>query len=359
MMPAAPRLARLSVVDPIVEEAIREKQIPGAVVIVGHEGRVIYRKAFGSRAIEPRREPMTLDTIFDLASLTKVLATTTAVMQLVEQGKVKPNDAVAKYLPEFAQNGKDDITVRQLLVHYSGLPPDLDLTKSWEGKETAYRMAFELKPETPPGSGFVYSDINFIVLGALVERVSGQALDVYVAEHVFAPLKMTETRYLPPAAWKGKIAPTEEDENKKMLRGVVHDPTARRMGGVAGNAGVFGTADDLAKFAQALLDGGGGILAPLTVEKMTSPQQPPIGDRRARIWVGHRHAVFLEPRRPVAGRIVRPHRLHGHFDVDRSDDPDLHHHFHQCDSCGGQGKCGGLAHESRDGGGGGPALDRR
>jgi uncharacterized protein YbbC (DUF1343 family)/CubicO group peptidase (beta-lactamase class C family) len=266
---------QLNVIDPIVEEAVREKQIPGAVVIVGHDGEVVYRKAFGSRAIEPRREPMTLDTIFDLASLTKVIVTTTAIMQLVEQGKVKPNDPVAKYLPEFAQNGKDDITVRQLLVHFSGLAPDLELGQPWEGKETAYRMAFESKPEAPPGSGFVYSDVNFIVLGALVERVSGMTLDSYATEHIFAPLKMTETRYLPPASWKARIAPTEEDENKKMLRGMVHDPTARRMGGVAGNAGVFGTADDLAKFAQALLLGGAGVLAPLSVEKMTTPQQPP------------------------------------------------------------------------------------
>jgi hypothetical protein len=162
-----------------------------------------------------------------------------------------------------------------LLVHFSGLAPDIDLAQPWQGKETAYRMAFEAKPETPPGSGLVYSDINFIVLGALVERVSGETLDNYAAQHIFAPLKMLETRYLPPVAWRAKIAPTEEDENKKMLLGVVHDPTARRMGGVAGNAGVFGTGDDMAKFAQALLTGGAGVLAPLTVEKMSSPQQPP------------------------------------------------------------------------------------
>jgi uncharacterized protein YbbC (DUF1343 family)/CubicO group peptidase (beta-lactamase class C family) len=237
----------------------------------------VYRKAYGWRALEPKREVMTLDTIFDLASLTKVVATTTAVMQLVEQGKVKPNDPVARYLPEFAQNGKDDITVRQLLVHYSGMAPDLDLTPPWQGKDTAYRMAFEAKPETPPGAGFVYSDINFIVLGALVERVSGGSLDDYVAQHIFAPLKMEHTRYLPPVAWRPEIAPTELDEDHKMLRGVVHDPTARHMGGVAGHAGVFSTADDLARFAQALLDGGDGVLAPLTVQKMTSPQQPPTG----------------------------------------------------------------------------------
>jgi len=247
--------------------------------VVGHDGQVNYRKAYGSRSLEPRREPMTLDTIFDLASLTKVIVTTTAVMQLVEQGKVRLNDPVAKYLPEFAQNGKADITVRQLLTHYSGLEPDLDLKTAWEGKETAYRMAFAETPQDAPGSKFAYSDINFIVLGALVERVSGETLDEYATRHIFVPLKMMHTRFVPPlalrAGWIGKIAPTQYDENEHMLRGVVHDPTARRMGGVAGQAGLFSTGDDLAKFAQALLNGGGGILSALSVQKMTRPEQPP------------------------------------------------------------------------------------
>jgi len=262
-----------------IEQAIQEKQIPGAVLIVGHDGQVIYRKAYGERSLEPRREAMTLDTVFDLASLTKVVATTTAVMQLVERGEVRLNDPVAKYLPEFGQNGKEDITVRQLLTHYSGLAPDLDLKTPWEGKETAYRMAFAETPQQAPGSSFVYSDINFIVLGALVERVSGETLDEYTERHIFAPLKMMRTRFVPPVApragWIEKIAPTQYDENEHMLWGVVHDPTARRMGGVAGNAGLFSTGDDLAIFAQALLSGGGGILSALTVEKMTRPEQPP------------------------------------------------------------------------------------
>jgi len=266
---------RLVAVDAIIQQAIHDHNIPGAVLVVGHNGKVMYRKAYGSRALEPRREPMTLDTIFDMASLTKVIATTTAVMQLMEQGKVRLNDPVAKYLPEFAQSGKEDITLRQLLTHYSGLAPDLDLRTPWEGKETAYRMAFAEAPEQPPGSEFTYSDINFIVLGALVERVSGETLDQYAVRHIFTPLKMTHTRFVPPAAWKPKIAPTQYDENEHMLRGVVHDPTARRMGGVAGHAGLFSTGDDLAKFAQALLKGGGGILSPLAVEKMTRPEQPP------------------------------------------------------------------------------------
>jgi uncharacterized protein YbbC (DUF1343 family)/CubicO group peptidase (beta-lactamase class C family) len=277
---AAPtRAVTLPAVDAVIEQAIEEKQVPGAVLIVGHDGQVIYRKAYGERALEPRREPMTLDTVFDLASLTKVIVTTTAVMQLVEQGKVRLNDPVAKYLPEFAQNGKDDITVRQLLIHYSGLAKDLDLKTPWEGKQTAYGMAFAEAPEDAAGSRFSYSDINFIVLGAVVERVTSETLDEYAERHIFVPLKMLRTRFAPPtdlrAGWIEKIAPTQYDENEHMLWGVVHDPTARRMGGVAGHAGLFSTGDDLAKFAQALLNGGDGILSALTVEKMTRPEQPP------------------------------------------------------------------------------------
>lgn len=270
----APLDTRLAILDPIINNAIEQQQIPGAVLIVGHKGQVVYRKAYGSRSIVPRREPMTFDTIFDCASLTKVVATTTALMQLWEQGKFRMADPVEKYLPEFAQNGKQDVTIRQLMVHYSGLPEDLDLARKWEGKETGYRMAFESTPDRPVGSAFVYSDINFIVLGALVERLSGESLDQYVAKHVFAPLGMKETRFLPSSAWLPRIAPTEEDEDHRLLQGVVHDPTARRMGGVAGHAGLFSTADDLATFAQALLDGGRGVLTSATIAKMTAPQQP-------------------------------------------------------------------------------------
>ncbi|HZP62823.1 MAG TPA: serine hydrolase [Terriglobales bacterium] len=265
---------RFGDVDKIIEEAISDHQIPGAVLLVGHDDAVIYRKAFGDRALEPRHEPMTLDTIFDIASLTKVVATNTAVMQLVQKGEVRDNDPVSKYIPEFAQNDKDEITVRELLTHDSGLAPDLDLSQPWQGKDTGLRMAFAEKLQDPPGSKFVYSDINFIVLGALVERVSGMPLDEYCERHIFAPLLMTHTRYLPPKTWLAKIAPTQYDENNQMLRGVVHDPTARRMGGVAGHAGVFSTADDLAKFAEFLLHGG-PVLSPLVIEKMTTPQQPP------------------------------------------------------------------------------------
>jgi uncharacterized protein YbbC (DUF1343 family)/CubicO group peptidase (beta-lactamase class C family) len=260
-------------VDAIVREAVAQHQVPGAVVLIGHHGHVIYRKAFGWRSLEPRRERMTANTIFDLASLTKVIATTPCVMQLVEEGKIRLNDPVVRYMPEFGVNGKQDITVRQLMVHYSGLAPDLDLTQPWQGKETAYQMAFQEKPENPPGARFVYSDINYIMLGALVERISGMPLNEYAEEHIFKPLKMMHTQFLPPRSWIPHIAPTQYDEHNVMLRGVVHDPTARRMGGVAGHAGLFSTADDLSKFCQALLDGK--LLSPLTIEKMTTPQQPP------------------------------------------------------------------------------------
>jgi uncharacterized protein YbbC (DUF1343 family)/CubicO group peptidase (beta-lactamase class C family) len=264
----------LGVLDSIVRDAIHDGQIPGAVVLVWHDGQVVYRKAFGNRALEPRREPMTVDTIFDIASLTKVVATTTAVMQLVQKGEVRVNDPVTKYIPEFAENGKDDITVRNLLTHFSGLREDVDLVPPWQGRDAAFRLAFAEKATHSPGSRFLYSDTNFIALGALVERVTGTSLDAYCAKKIFTPLRMTRTRFLPPAGWRRKIAPTEYDEQGKMMRGVVHDPRARRMGGVAGHAGVFSTADDLSKFAQALLNGS-PILARDMVEKMTTPQQPP------------------------------------------------------------------------------------
>ncbi len=260
-------------VDAILRDAIAQHQVSGAVVLVGHHGHVIYRKAFGMRSLEPRREHMTVETIFDLASLTKVIATTPCVMRLMEEGKIRLNDPVVRYMPEFGVNGKQDITVRQLMVHYSGLAPDLDLSQPWQGKETAYQMAFQEKPENPPGARFVYSDINFIMLGALVERISGQPLNEYAEEHIFKPLKMTHTQFLPPRSWIPRIAPTQYDEHNVMLRGVVHDPTARRMGGVAGHAGLFSTADDLSKFCQAMLEGK--LLSPLSIEKMTTPQQPP------------------------------------------------------------------------------------
>jgi len=266
--------ATLGGIDQLMDAAIARGAIPGGVVVVGHDGHVVYRKAFGMRSLEPDKETMTVDTIFDLASLTKVIATTPSVMKLVQEGKVRLNDPVAMYLPDFAKNGKKDITVRQLLTHFSGLKEDLDLQESWKGHDVAYQMAVDQKPILVPGRRFLYSDINFETLGFLVEKVSGMSLDECATKTVFKPLEMQETRFLPPAEWRSRIAPTEYDENHQMLRGTVHDPTARRMGGVAGHAGLFSTADDLAKFAQEMLTGS-RILSRETVEKMSTPQQPP------------------------------------------------------------------------------------
>ena len=260
-------------IDAIMNQAVAEGNIPGGVVLIGHDGKIVYRKAYGARSLEPARESMTEDTIFDLASLTKCVATTTLVMKLVEDGRVRLNDPAAIYLPEFGQNGKQDITVRQLLTHYSGLPPDLDLKAPWQGRDSAYRMAMQVSPAYPPGSRFLYSDINFEVLGFLVEKVSGSSLNDFARGAIFDPLEMAETRFLPPREWSPRIAPTEFDEHGHMLRGVVHDPTARRMGGVAGHAGLFSTADDLAKLAQDLLTGF-RVLNRSMVDKMTTPQQP-------------------------------------------------------------------------------------
>ena len=178
-MDLAANQERFAPVDAVIKNAILQGLTPGAVVIVGHEGKVVYRKAFGSRSLDPTIEPMTVDTVFDMASLTKVMATTGSVMRLVQLGQIKLNDPVAKYIPDFAQNGKEDVTIRQLLTHYSGLRADLDLKPDWTGQAEAFRLANAEKLINPPGSTFLYSDINFIVLGELVQRVSGLRLNQY------------------------------------------------------------------------------------------------------------------------------------------------------------------------------------
>jgi uncharacterized protein YbbC (DUF1343 family)/CubicO group peptidase (beta-lactamase class C family) len=262
-----------SAIDRIMEKAVADGNIPGGVVLVGHNEKLVYRKAFGSRSLEPTREAMTVDTIFDLASLTKCIATAISMMKLIDQGRVRLNDPVAAYLPEFAQNGKEEITVRELMTHYSGLPPDLDLKTPWQGRDDAFQMAMQEKPAYAPGSRFVYSDINFETLGFLIEKVTGASLNDFARDNIYKPLGMKDTGFLPAAEWSSRIAPTQYDEQNHMLRGVVHDPTARRMGGVAGHAGLFSTADDLALFAQDMLSGF-KVLSAGAVEKMSTPQQP-------------------------------------------------------------------------------------
>jgi CubicO group peptidase (beta-lactamase class C family) len=327
-------------VSKLMNDAIAAHKLPGAVVVVGYGGKVVFHQAYGSRKLagEPGldgspapAEPMTEDTIFDMASLTKCLATTTAIMQLYEQGRVRLDDPVQKYLPDF--NTANDpqrakVTVRMLLTHTSGEAADVSLKDPWgldrADKAEGIHRAFTMPLKSRPGQVFRYSDINFILLGALIEKVAGEAEDIYVQRNIFAPLGMNDTRYLPPTkacgpnqmkgaaiAWaptpKGRvqvscpagawstsllsrIAPTAHDDESKtdssknpdydsLLRGTVHDPTTRRMGGVAGHAGLFSTAHDVSIYAQALLDRLAGRpstfpLKQATLELMTNPQQP-------------------------------------------------------------------------------------
>ena len=324
--------AKLAQIDNLVNADIKDKKLPGAVVLVGHKGKIVFRKAYGNRSLVPTVEPMTVDTIFDLASLTKVVATTTSIMILVEQGKLRLSDPIGKYIPEIQDEQVKRVTIQQLMTHVSGFAPDFDLKEKWTGREGMLQALYKEKLRTPPGVRFVYSDINFITLGEIVERVTKSSLDQFVVS-LFRPLSVSQTRFRPfnlepfpdgsasisnpissanirpvtqnlPAAKlieskvsgsaqipKDPIAPTEnirgqnsylgstfEGDAKtgnQILRGQVHDPTAFRMGGVAGHAGLFSTADDLARFCQMLLNGGSldgkRILSAQTVARMTAP----------------------------------------------------------------------------------------
>ena len=182
-------LARLDAIPPLVEQAIAEKKLPGAVVLVGRGDRVVYQKAIGQRAIEPAPEAMTLDTIFDVASLTKVVATTTSVMKLVEDAKIRLSDRVSDYVPGFERYNKRGITIRHLMAHTSGLRPDVDVVEVWTGYDKAIELAIEEVPAAPPGERFVYSDINYFLLGDIVKRVSGLPLDQFVKKHIFEDRK--------------------------------------------------------------------------------------------------------------------------------------------------------------------------
>ena len=257
-------------IDHAINTAIAQHKLPGGVLWAEHNGHAVHR-AYGNRALVPRVEKMTEETIFDAASITKVAATTPSIWILIERGKIALDDPVSKYLPEFRGGWRDEVTIRHLLTHTSGLRPDLDLKEKWSGYDEGIRRATLEMPLNRPGFIFRYSDINFELLGEIVRRVSGMPLDEFARREVFEKLGMKDTRFLPPA--KARIAPTEMTDGV-MLRGVVHDPTARRMGGVAGHAGLFTTARDLAKYARCLLHGGAPILKPETVKMLTSVVSP-------------------------------------------------------------------------------------
>ncbi len=265
-----PRFARL---DALAGQELAAGHTPGAVIFVGHQGKIVYHRALGHRALEPSLQPMREDTIFDLASLTKVVATTTAIMQLADKGRLRLDDPAAKYWPELGAHGKGRITLRQLLTHTSGLRAAVNPRVSWSGCEGALAAIAGDQPVNPPGTEFRYSDVNFIVLGEIVRRVSGMPIDVYCAREIFQPMGLKDTRFRPPPGQWSRIAPSD------LRWGEVQDPTACRMGGVAGNAGVFSTADDLAVFAQMLIDRGVSrgrrILSPGAVAAMTKAYSLP------------------------------------------------------------------------------------
>lgn len=241
-----------------IAQAISEENIPGAVLLAGNRDGVAYIKPFGDRAIEPTREAMTNDTIFDLASLSKPIGCATSVMILIDRGKIQLADPVAKHIPEFGNNGKEVITVEQLLLHTGGLIPDNAMADYTEGIDTAWKKLYDLKPKWEPGTHFAYTDVGFIILGKLVEKVDGRPLAQFAKEEIFTPLKMTDTTYLPSADLKPRIAPTEKRSKKDadFIRGEVHDPRAHALGGFAGHAGLFGTADDVSRWVRMLLNGG-------------------------------------------------------------------------------------------------------
>lgn len=269
------RVEMLEQIGPLIQASIAAGHYPGAVVLVGHRGRVIYRGVFGNRRILPDVAPMRFDTLFDVASLTKVMATTPAIMQLVEQNRIQLDAPVARYWPAFASNNKESITIRELLTHTSGLPAEITPTS----RADAIVKIERLKPIHTPGSKFLYSDVNFIALGHLIEEITDEDLDQYAHDHIFQPLGMNHTLFLPDTNSRDNIAPTEL--SKDGLRwGEVHDPITYVMNGVSGAAGVFTNASDLGIYAQSILDGGRlrnqdkYFLSPLTVLKMTTPQTP-------------------------------------------------------------------------------------
>ena len=266
--------------DALIETAVERGQIPGAVLLVGHGDQVLYRKAFGSRSLQPQREPMTIDTVFDLASLSKPVGCATSIMLLAERGKIAVTDPVAKYLPEFAANGKQNITIEQLLLHRGGLIADNPIGDYAQGPAEAIKRVMNLSPVVEPGTRFIYTDVGYIVLGEIVRAVSGKPLEQFAREEIFEPLRMADTTYRPSEAVRARVAPTERREGRWMI-GEVHDPRAYALGGAAGHAGLFGTADDLARYCRRILGGGKldgtRILSEATVREMITPRPMPDG----------------------------------------------------------------------------------
>ena len=271
-----------------IQQAVWDRVISGATWWVEAGGRAEHG-SYGFRSKVPQKERISEDAVFDLASLTKVVATAPAILLLIERGQVKLEAPVREYLSEFTGEGREMITVRQLLTHTSGLKPSLPREPAWSGYENGIKLACEALPATAPDAQFRYSDINFILLGEMVRRVSGEPIDAFASRNLFGPLGMKDTTFKPDAGLQARFVSTEKDENGVMLRGVVHDPTARRMGGVAGHAGLFSTAADVARYARMILRGGEldgvRVFKPETVKLMTQVHTAPaLADKRALGW---------------------------------------------------------------------------
>ncbi|MDP1560588.1 MAG: DUF1343 domain-containing protein [Pirellulaceae bacterium] len=276
---------RLELIEAMIAEAIAANKMPGCVVCFGRRDRVAFLRAYGQRQIQPEPLPMTVDTVFDLASLTKPVATATSIMQLCERGQLRLGQNAAEILPEFGVNGKEKITIQQLLIHQSGLIPDNALADYEQGPEKAWRRICELSLVAPVGQEFKYSDVNFIVLGEIVRRVTGDDLHAHTQKNLFEPLGMNETGFVPAAELRNRAAPTEQRAGQ-WIQGEVHDPRAFLLGGIAGHAGLFSTAQDLTRYAQMMLRMGTGpdatqnrVLSPATIQRMTRPYPVSSGQR--------------------------------------------------------------------------------
>ncbi len=273
---------QLQRIDEIVAEGLSQKKMPGCVVCVGRRGHIAWLRAYGHRQVQPTELPMTTDTVFDMASITKPVATATSVMLLIERGQLRLSDKVSSLIPEFAAHGKQDITIRDLLIHQSGLIADNPAADYDHGTEEAFQHICELKLVAPTGSKFIYSDVNFILLGEIVRRVSGRPLNEFAWDNLFSRLGMCESGYRPHAGLRWRTAPTEQRDGQ-WIQGDVHDPRAFKLGGVAGHAGLFSTATDLSVYAQMMLNkgefAGVRVLSPRTVELMTRGERVPGGIR--------------------------------------------------------------------------------
>jgi uncharacterized protein YbbC (DUF1343 family) len=279
----------LGTIDDVVHAAIDRGDVAGAVVAVVRVKDIVFHAAYGLRTKDPD-EPMKVDTVFDLASLTKALATAPSILLLVEQKKLSLAAPVAKYLPVLGSKGKDAITVEQLLLHTSGLRADIGVGDFTHGRDEALRRIGALELESEPGARFEYSDLGYVALGALVEKVSGSSLDAFARASFYAPLGMRDTTFSPPPALAARAAPTaKEGDGGAYLQGTAHDPRARALGGVAGHAGLFSTVDDVARFATMLLNrgeaSGARVLAASTVAALTLPHElPDDAGKRALGW---------------------------------------------------------------------------